>query len=57
MGEEEDEFQGVVTACLASLLLGLETRLEGPLGAMARLNWAAMEMVRRASGSKEAGWL
>ena len=47
MSEEEDEFQGVITLCLASLLLGIETRLEGALGAMARLNWAGMEMVRR----------
>lgn len=45
MSEEEDEFQTVITLCLASLLLGIETRLEGALGAMARINWGAMEMV------------
>lgn len=44
MSEEEDEFQTVITQCLASLLLGIETRLEGALGAMARINWGAMEM-------------
>lgn len=46
MSEEEDELQGAITSCLASLLLGIETRLEGALAAMARLNWAGMEMVR-----------
>jgi hypothetical protein len=44
MSEEEDELQGAITSCLASLLLGIETRLEGALAAMARLNWAGMEM-------------
>lgn len=46
MSEEEDEFQTVTTQCLASLLLGIETKLEGALSAMARINWAGMEMVR-----------
>lgn len=57
MGEEEDELQGAITSCLASLLLGIETRLEGALAAMARLNWAGMEMVRGGwgAGSREAG--
>lgn len=45
MSEEEDNFQSVVTHCLTSLLLGIETRLEGALGAMARINWGSMEMV------------
>ena len=52
MSEEEDEFQTVISQCLASLLLGLETRLEGALGAMARVNWAGMEMV----GGAGRGW-
>jgi hypothetical protein len=46
MSEEEDEFQTVITLCMASLLLGLETKLEAALTAMARINWAGMEMVR-----------
>ena len=45
MGEEEDELQGAVTSCLASLLLGIETRLEGALAAMARLNWPGKRLV------------
>ena len=45
MSEEEDEFQGVITHCLTVLLLGIETRVEGALAAMARINWAGMEMV------------
>ena len=52
MSEEEDEFQGLITHCLTVLLLGIETRLEGALGSMARLNWGTMEMVRAAGG----GW-
>lgn len=44
MSEEEDEFQSVVTHCLTSLLLGIETRLEAALSAMARINWGSMEM-------------
>lgn len=55
MSEEEDEFQGVITLCLSCLLLGIETRLEGALGAMARLNWAGMEMVRGWGGRAGAG--
>jgi hypothetical protein len=50
MSEEEDELQSVVTQCLGVLLLGIETRLEGALAAMARINWAGMEMV-------SLGWL
>lgn len=48
MSDEEGEFQGVVTSCLASLLLGVETRLEGALSAMGRVNWGAVEAVSRA---------
>ncbi|KAL4452083.1 hypothetical protein ABPG75_007745 [Micractinium tetrahymenae] len=44
MSEEEDEFQTVITHCLTSLLLGIETRLEGALAAMARISWGSMEM-------------
>lgn len=55
MSEEEDELQGVITSCLTSLLLGVETRLEGALAAMARLNWAGMEMVRVGAGCLNFG--
>ncbi len=55
MSEEEDELQGVITSCLTSLLLGIETRLEGALAAMARLNWAGMEMVRVGAGCLNFG--
>ncbi len=46
VSEEEEEFQGVVTACLNVLLLGIETRLDGGLQAMVRVNWSAVEAVR-----------
>ncbi len=46
MSEEEEEFQGVVTACLNVLLLGIETRLDAGLQAMVRVNWSAIEAVR-----------
>ena len=46
VSEEEEEFQGVVTACLNVLLLGIETRLDGGLHAMVRVNWSAVEAVR-----------
>ena len=45
MSEEEDELQSVITQCLTVLLLGIETKLEGALAAMARMNWGGMEMV------------
>ncbi|GAB4819166.1 hypothetical protein N2152v2_006212 [Parachlorella kessleri] len=44
MSEEEDELQSVITQCLTVLLLGIETKLEGALAAMARMNWGGMEM-------------
>ena len=58
MSEEEDEFQGVITHCLTVLLLGIETRLEGALAAMARINWAGMEMVGGRGGwvGGRGGW-
>ena len=40
---EEDEFQTVVAACLSVIVLGIETKVEGGLAAMARHNWAAVE--------------
>ena len=45
VSEEEEEFQGVVTACLNVLLLGIETRLDVGLQAMVRVNWSAVEAV------------
>lgn len=56
MSEEEDEFQTVITQCLASLLLGIESRLEGALGAMARINWGSMEMVGGVAGWLGTAW-
>lgn len=44
MSEEEDELRSLVTQCLTVLLLGIETRLEGALNAMARTNWVGLEM-------------
>ena len=45
VSEEEEDFQGVVTACLNVLLLGIETRLDAGLQAMVRVNWSAVEAV------------
>ncbi len=45
MSEEEDEFQGVITQCLGVLVLGIETRMDPALAAMARMPWATMEAV------------
>lgn len=45
MSELEDEFQAVVTQCLAVLLLGTETKLDAALQTMTRINWAAVEAV------------
>ena len=59
MGEEEEEFQGVITSALNALLLALETRLEPGLAAMTRVNWAAVEAVSGVcvcvAGSGEGG--
>ena len=46
MGEEEEEFQTVVTACLSVLILGTETKLDAAMAAMTRLPWASLEAVR-----------
>ena len=45
MSEEESAFQGVVAACLAALVLGVETRLDMPLMQMTRLPWATLGSV------------
>lgn len=41
----QDEFSGVITRALSTLVLGLETRLEVELANMARLPWATLEGV------------
>lgn len=41
----QDEFSGVITKALSTLVLGLETRLEVELINMARLPWATLEGV------------
>ena len=41
----QDEFSGVITKALSTLVLGLETRLEVELANMARLPWATLEGV------------
>lgn len=41
----QDEFSGVITKALSTLVLGLETRLEMELANMARLPWATLEGV------------
>lgn len=43
--EEEEEFQGLVTACLSTLILAVQTRLDAPLQQMCRMPWATMEVV------------
>jgi len=43
--EEEEEFQGLITACLSVLLLAVQTRLDVPLQQMARMPWGTMEQV------------
>eukprot|EP00887_Chlorella_sp_A99_P007688 scaffold20.g7688.t1 len=43
MGDEEGEFQAVITQCLGALLLGVETRLEAGLAGLLRVNWAGVE--------------
>ncbi|KAG0554133.1 hypothetical protein KC19_12G065500 [Ceratodon purpureus] len=45
MSEEQDEFSGVITKALTTLVLGLETRFENELANMARLPWATLEGV------------
>ncbi|KAH7283807.1 hypothetical protein KP509_34G024900 [Ceratopteris richardii] len=45
MSEVQDEFSVVITRALATLVQGLETKLEAELAAMARMAWATMESV------------
>ncbi|KAG7673354.1 hypothetical protein Ndes2526B_g03205 [Nannochloris sp. 'desiccata'] len=42
--EQEDEFRSVVTQCLSTLILGVETKLEIHLASLMRHNWAAVEI-------------
>jgi vacuolar protein sorting-associated protein 53 len=42
--EQEDEFRSVVTQCLTTLILGVETKLEIHLASLMRHNWAAVEI-------------
>lgn len=44
MGDEEGEFQSVITQCLGVLLLGIETRLEAGLAGMLRVSWGGVEV-------------
>ena len=46
--EEEEDFQGLITACLSTLILAVQTRLDGPLQQMCRMPWAAMDVVGHA---------
>lgn len=41
----KDEFSGVITKALSTLVLGLETRFENELANMARLPWGTLEGV------------
>ena len=43
--EEEEEFQGLITTCLSTLILAVQTRLDAPLQQMCRMPWAAMDVV------------
>ncbi|EFJ16271.1 hypothetical protein SELMODRAFT_421950 [Selaginella moellendorffii] len=45
LSEEQDEFSGVITKALSSLVMGLETRLENELAAMTRVPWGTIEGV------------
>ncbi|KAI5061178.1 hypothetical protein GOP47_0023683 [Adiantum capillus-veneris] len=45
MSEVQDEFSMVITRALATLVQGLETKLEAELAAMARIAWATVESV------------
>jgi hypothetical protein len=45
LGAEEGEFRALSTAALSALLLGTLARVEPSLAALARTNWAALEMV------------
>lgn len=41
-GDVEDEFRSLMTACLFILVLGVETKLESPLGGLMRHNWSGV---------------
>lgn len=45
MSEVQDEFSVVITRALATLVQGLETKLEAELAAMSRMPWATLESV------------
>ncbi|KAG6550389.1 hypothetical protein Mapa_008352 [Marchantia paleacea] len=45
MSEEQDEFSGVITKALSTLVLGLENKLEAELANMARMSWGTLEGV------------
>ncbi|CAM6084244.1 unnamed protein product [Calypogeia fissa] len=45
MSEEQDEFSGVITKALSTLVLGLENKLEAELANMARMSWSTLEGV------------
>ncbi|MCO5581011.1 hypothetical protein L7F22_034887 [Adiantum nelumboides] len=45
MAEVQDEFSVVITRALATLVQGLETKLEAELAAMTRMAWATVESV------------
>nr|BCL66276.1 hypothetical protein [Volvox reticuliferus] len=42
-GEQENAFVGVASACMNVLVLGINTRLDGPLLEMIRMRWDALE--------------
>ncbi|GJP39555.1 hypothetical protein CLOM_g23913 [Closterium sp. NIES-68] len=45
IGDEQEEFSGVITRALAVLVVGLEARLDGELDRMARMPWSTLESV------------
>jgi len=45
MSEVEDDFSGVITTALSTLVLGLETRVDQALGDMCKVSWAALDLV------------
>ena len=48
VGEEEEAFAAVTTACLNVLVLGVETKLDVALTAMQKMNWSTVDSVRLA---------
>ena len=42
---KQDEFSAVITRALATLVQGLEAKLEAELAAMTRMPWATLESV------------